>query len=112
MKRFFAVLSVGCVAVGLSVAAPQDEKAATGDVAKGKETSEQCQACHDMEGKEKKMGPPLTGLYKKEKLNSGAKVTDASVMKIINEGGNGMPGYADILSDEEKVNLLAYLKTL
>ena len=30
----------------------------------------------------------------------------------INEGGNGMPGYADMLTDVEKKDLLAYLKTL
>jgi mono/diheme cytochrome c family protein len=30
----------------------------------------------------------------------------------INEGGNGMPAYKDILSDEEKANVVAFLKTL
>lgn len=113
MNRIVAVLGVAGLAAGLAVA--QEEKPAAGakgDAAKGKETAEQCQACHDMEGKEKKMGPALTGLYKKEKLANGGKVTDANVMKIINEGGNGMPAYADMLSDEEKANLLAFLKTI
>jgi mono/diheme cytochrome c family protein len=30
----------------------------------------------------------------------------------INTGGNGMPSYGDMLSDEEKNDLIAYLKTL
>ena len=113
MKRFVAVLGVAGLAAGLGLAQEHKDTAAkAGDVAKGKETAEQCQACHDMEAKEKKMGPALTGLYKKPKLANGAKVTDANVMKIINEGGNGMPAYADMLSDEERANLLAYLKTI
>jgi mono/diheme cytochrome c family protein len=27
-------------------------------------------------------------------------------------GGNGMPAYKEMLNDEEKTNLIAYLKTL
>ena len=30
----------------------------------------------------------------------------------INAGGNGMPAYADMLSDDEKNDLIAYLKTI
>jgi len=30
----------------------------------------------------------------------------------IDEGGNGMPAYKDMLSDTEKDDLVAYLKTL
>ena len=61
---------------------------------------------------EKKMGPSLHGLYKKAKLTNGKKPTDATVKEIINKGGNGMPAYEDLLTDEERTNLLAYLKTL
>jgi mono/diheme cytochrome c family protein len=34
------------------------------------------------------------------------------VLDKINEGGNGMPSYKDMLTADEKANLLAYLKTL
>ncbi len=81
-------------------------------VAKGKEVFEQCGVCHNVDNDEKKIGPSLKGLYKKDKLKSGKKVTDASVQAIINAGGGGMPAYADMLSDDEKKNVLAYLKTL
>ncbi|HYI92374.1 MAG TPA: cytochrome c [Bryobacteraceae bacterium] len=88
----------------------QDDKA--GDAAKGKETFEQCGACHNTDTDEKKMGPSLKGLYKRGKLTNGKKVTDASVLDIINKGGNGMPPYEELLSAEEKANVIAYVKTL
>jgi mono/diheme cytochrome c family protein len=45
-------------------------------------------------------------------MANGKKATDATVLSKINEGGNGMPPYKDMLSDSEKDDLLAYLKTL
>jgi cytochrome c len=84
-----------------------------GDAAKGKEVFDQCSVCHNSDSTERKMGPGLKGLFKKAKLDSNGKpVNDANVLEKINDGGNGMPGYKDMLSDEEKANLLAYLKTL
>ncbi len=58
------------------------------------------------------MGPSLKGLFKREKLVNGKPVTAENVKALINSGGNGMPSYADMLSDEEKDNVIAYLKTL
>lgn len=83
-----------------------------GDAAKGKEVFEQCGVCHNADSEEKKMGPGLKGLYKKAKLNNGKKPTDENIKAIINNGGNGMPGYQDLLTDEERDHLMAYLKTL
>lgn len=84
-----------------------------GDAAKGKEVFDQCSVCHSADTMEKKMGPGLKGLFKKAKLDStGKPPTDANVMAKVNEGGNGMPAYKDTLSDDERTNLLAYLKTL
>jgi mono/diheme cytochrome c family protein len=34
------------------------------------------------------------------------------VLARINQGGDGMPAYAEMLTDQEKADLLAYLKTL
>ena len=82
------------------------------DADKGKEVFDQCAACHNADSTTKKMGPGLKGLFQREKLKNGKKPTDATVMDIVNKGGNGMPAYADLLSDEEKANLLAYLHTL
>jgi cytochrome c len=88
------------------VAAPK------GDAAKGKEVFSQCAVCHATDTAEKKVGPSLKGLFKHDKLVNGKKVTDATVREKIEEGGNGMPSYKDLLSDQEKDDVIAYLKTL
>ena len=92
----------------------QDAKAgaAAGDAAKGKELFEQCAVCHNVDTDEKKIGPSLKGLFKQDKLVNGKKPTEENVREFINNGGNGMPAYADMLKDDEKSNVIAYLKTL
>jgi cytochrome c len=86
--------------------------AGKGDAAKGKEVFEQCGVCHNADSTEKKMGPGLKGLFKKDKLSNDKKPTEANIRAKIDEGGNGMPQYKDMLSDQEKDDLIAYLKTL
>ena len=83
-----------------------------GDAAKGKVVFEQCAVCHNADSDEKKMGPGLKGLYKKDKLANGKKPSDATIKDKIDQGGNGMPPYKDMLSDQEKDDLIAFLKTL
>ena len=84
-----------------------------GDAAKGKEVFDQCSVCHNSDSTEVKVGPGLKGLFKRDKMSTTGKPTnDANVIMKINEGGNGMPSYGDVLSAEEKTNLIAYLKTL
>ncbi len=83
-----------------------------GDAAKGKEVFAQCAVCHNADSTEKKMGPGLKGLFTHDKLVNGKKVTDATVREKIEEGGNGMPSYKEMLSDTEKDDVIAYLKTL
>ncbi len=85
----------------------------SGDAAKGKSAFEDnCAVCHNVASDEKKMGPSLKGLFKRPTLKNGKKGTEGNVLAGINAGGNGMPAYADMLNDEEKANVLAYLKTL
>jgi len=98
--------------VGLAAGSQLMRSAGKGDAAKGKEVFEQCAVCHNPDSDEKKMGPGLKGLYKKDKLVNGKKPTDATVKSRIDEGGGGMPAYKDMLSDTEKDDLIAYLKTL
>jgi mono/diheme cytochrome c family protein len=45
-------------------------------------------------------------------LTNGKKPTEANIRAKIDEGGNGMPAYKDILNDKDKDDLVAYLKTL
>jgi cytochrome c len=86
--------------------------AGKGDAEKGKEVFQQCAVCHNADSTEKKMGPGLKGLFSREKMTNGKKPTDENVLEKINEGGNGMPAYKEMLSDDEKDDLIAYLKTL
>ena len=85
-----------------------------GDAEKGKAAFEDnCLVCHNVSTDEKKMGPSLKGLFKRPTLKDGKKkVTEANVLAVINAGGNGMPAYADMLNDDEKADIIAYLKTL
>jgi cytochrome c2 len=87
-----------------------DEK--KGDPEKGKEVFQQCAVCHNPDSTEKKMGPGLKGLFSREKMTNGKAPTEANVREKIDEGGNGMPAYKEMLSEEEKQDLMAYLKTL
>jgi cytochrome c len=107
VKTVLSLGAGGLLLAGLMVAAD-----AKGDSAKGKEVFEQCGVCHNTDTDEKKIGPSLKGLFKHDKLKNGKKVTDENVKAMINAGGNGMPAYADLLSDAEKADVIAYLKTL
>ena len=99
-------------ALAASVMATAPRLHAAGDAAKGKEVFEPCAVCHNADNTEKKMGPGLKGLFKHDKLANGKKPTETNVRGKIDEGGNGMPPYKDMLSDKEKDDLIAYLKTL
>ncbi|MBI3473140.1 MAG: c-type cytochrome [Candidatus Solibacter usitatus] len=108
-----AKLFVFGLSLALTVAlVAADKKAKAGDPEKGKEVFQQCGVCHNADSTEKKMGPGLKGLFKAEKMTNGKKPTEANVREKVDEGGNGMPAYKEMLSDEEKNDLIAYLKTL
>ena len=87
---------------------------AAADPAKGKTVfdSNNCATCHNTTSPDKKMGPSLKGIFKRDKLSSGKKVSEAAVRAKIDEGGGGMPGFREMLGNPEKNDLIAYLKTL
>ena len=111
MTRSQVIASGIGLVLSLSLSFAADKKKA-GDAEKGKEVFQQCSVCHNADSAEKKMGPGLKGLFSNEKMADGKKPTEANVRKKIDEGGNGMPSYKEMLTDEEKDNLIAYLKTL
>jgi cytochrome c2 len=108
MDRFRVWAICVTLAAGSAVAWPAQK----GDAEKGKEVFQQCGVCHNADSEEKKMGPGLNGLFKRDKLVNGKKPTEANVRAKVEEGGNGMPAYKDMLGDTEKDDLIAYLKTL
>ena len=85
---------------------------AKGDAAQGKNVFQQCAVCHNADVDEKKVGPSLKGLFERKKLKNGKSVSDENVLAQINNGGGGMPPFAEKLSQGEKDNLIAYLHTL
>jgi len=100
------------LAAGMMGQLNAQDKAKPGDAAKGKEVFDQCSVCHNSDSEETKVGPGLKALFKHAKLKNGKPVNEANVRAMINEGGNGMPSYADQLSDQDKNDVIAYLKTL
>ena len=113
MRRSNLIAITVAMVVSCSLALGQGKKGAkAGDPTKGQEVFQQCSVCHNADSTERKMGPGLKGLFQNEKLSNGKKPTEANVRAKIDEGGNGMPSYKEMLSDEEKDNLIAYLKTL
>lgn len=106
MRRLTVMVVTGAMAISMSAFG------ADGDATKGKEVFEQCSVCHNADSAEKKMGPGLKGEFKKEKMVNGKAPTEANVRALINAGGNGMPAYNDMLTDAEKNDLIAYLKTI
>lgn len=105
-------LTIVCLLAGTITAYGQNP--AKGDAKKGKDVfDQQCGLCHDALSTDMKMAPGLKGLFKRAKLNTtGKPVNDANVLDRVNSGGNGMPPYKDLISDSDKTNLLAYLKTI
>jgi cytochrome c len=105
------MIAVGCFA--LLAGGPTLFGQKKGDAAKGKEVFDSnCSVCHNADSTEKKMGPGLKGLFKRAKLANGKAVNEANVRAMINEGGGGMPAFADTLQADEKDNVIAYVKTL
>ena len=106
MKK--SLIALGCFGI---IAGTQLLKAQ--DAAKGKAVfDDNCIICHNADSEERKMGPGLKGVSKRPELVNGTKVSDKAIGDFVNAGGNGMPGFGDLLSTQEKTDLLAYLKSL
>jgi mono/diheme cytochrome c family protein len=98
--------------VSTSLAQDRDsgKSAPQGDIAKGQEVFEaQCFDCHNADSDVVKTGPGFKGV-KNGKLPSGKDATRQIILDIVNEGvEDQMPAYADVLSDKEKEDVIAYV---
>src|SRR5260370_36148494 len=100
-----------CVAfLGVLMAPP--ERRSSSAASRGKEVFEQCRGCHSTETDEKKVGPSLKGVFKRSRLRNGETVTERTVREKIDLGADGMPASSGVLSENEKNDLIAYLKAL
>lgn len=77
---------------------------------KGKDVVAQCTGCHSIDTDEKKVGPSLKGLFKRQKLLDGSPATETNIRLVIKRGRGGMPAYGDILSADQVDLLVAFLK--
>lgn len=105
----FRLHTLAALAAAAALIAPS---AFGADAAVGKELFEtKCVVCHNADNKDKKIGPGLAGI-KDGKLPSGKDATEANITENLNKGGNGMPAFEKLLSDEEKADVVAYVLTL
>ncbi len=86
--------------------------APTPDIPHGKAIFENhCAECHLADSTDENVGPGLKGL-KEGKLPDGKKATRDKLLDIINTGPAEMTSFKDILSEQEKEDVVAYVMTL
>ncbi len=72
-----------------------------------------CDRCHEAYSSRDKKGRSLQGVFKKPFLpQSGMPANDERVSEMILTGRNMMPGFGQVMSQEQIQDLLAYLHTL
>lgn len=122
--------SISACGSGGAANRPATNEYPAGDAAKGKTVFERgCNTCHLLTT-EKLVGPGLAGLFEPGgpklpdgvdyggKLSNGRPITEANVAAWIKSGGQGkiglMPANGNIadLTDQNIIDLIAYLKTL
>jgi mono/diheme cytochrome c family protein len=109
IRRLLFAAGALAVLTGGSILFGQKEDAA----AKGRDIFDiNCAVCHKTDSTDKKIGPGLKGLFKHATMQNGKKPTEENVRALINDGATPMPPFRDSLTDEDKNNVIAYLKTL
>ena len=109
----FRLLCAGViVAAVMSVVVQAQDNKDRATSSRGKEIFDQCSGCHSAGTDEKKVGPSLKGLFQRSKLRNGKALTERNIRSRIDQGGDGMPAFSELLSDKEKIDLISYLKTL
>jgi cytochrome c len=70
-----------------------------------------CGVCHATESSERRVGPALKGV-KEGTLPSHKNTSHDAILKQIDDGGNGMPVFRELLTKDQKEDLVAYVLTL
>jgi mono/diheme cytochrome c family protein len=72
-----------------------------------------CDRCHEPYSTRGKKGPGLKGIFKSQYMpKSGLPANDEQVGDIIRYGRTTMPGYSNVLSQQQLQDLLVYMHTL
>jgi cytochrome c len=93
-----------------SVTADQHKRARS--TSEGMRVFQHCSGCHSAETSEKKVGPSLKGLFRRQELQNGMPANERTIRLKIKDGGGGMPSYDQVLSAKELEQLMEYLKSL
>ena len=70
-----------------------------------------CAVCHSADSNETRVGPGFKGA-KDGTLPSGHSATAEVILKKLNAGGGGMPVFKELLTADEKAQLIAYVLSL
>jgi len=70
-----------------------------------------CAVCHSADSNEHRVGPGLKGA-KDGTLPGGKSATPEVILKQLNSGGGGMPVFKELLTNDEKKQLIAYVLSL
>jgi mono/diheme cytochrome c family protein len=82
------------------------------DPVEGKKLFEiKCGVCHSTDTPEIRIGPSLKGA-KTGMFPSGKYSNHATILKRIDEGGKGMPVFRELLTKEQKEDIVSYVLTL
>ena len=72
-----------------------------------------CGRCHEPYSARGKKGPGMKGVFKNQYLEmSGMPANDARVTDVIRLGRDKMPGFGQVLTQQQINDLLAYMHTL
>lgn len=72
--------------------------------------AETCIFCHTVKDDRRKLGPSLAVIARENRLPSGKQGSPQNILNQINNGGGGMPAFADSLDAHEKADLIAYIR--
>ena len=121
LKRVF---SLSLVVAGMVTLALSPARAADGDAEKGEAIyGKRCLQCHGDEGDglgpaAERLNPPprdfTLGIYKiKSSAFDDDLANDADLFRMVRDGmpGTAMPGWSDLLSDQDMWDVIAYVKT-
>lgn len=109
MFGWVSLISLAVLLFNVPVSAQLSERAGKGR----KVFEDRCYVCHQKDSNRvKEIGPPLDGLFKRERLITGKPVTAENVKEFIKTGPTpNMPAFQYTLRDPEIDDLIEFLKT-
>lgn len=119
-RRSFATLLLICFLLASLVACEVERRKSDAELGLNPQQSagrkiydNYCDRCHRPYSTKGKKGPGLKGMFQRQYLSlTGLPANDERVSDIIRNGRPDMPGYSQVLSQQDIQDLLAYLHTL